>query len=489
MIPVFLEISMHRQSLAAFLFAFLATALPSLGACHAVGPTPTGNGSGSDWSNRAALPTTLVRGDTYYLMDGNYGNYHFSTANSGTTRVTVKKAQNYDYGRTSDGCPNDISAGWNAATMGNAQAVFSNFSAGSAVGYITIDGNGQDTTNPGCGTSQTTHTAASDCGIKVVDSKGSIGAFNPIGSYNNFNSPSNGWTIRYTEVQGAGDSNTSVEEDTLWCRDGCNDLKVEHSYWYNTACVFVKLPHSTGATFTYNVFKQNYSSSTCHGQMYMDEGDTSNITFADNIIQDIQGTAVWTFNTGAHASNYLIYNNVLVRTQGSSRPGTSNGILACINAGSTCTNIKFIGNSVVNYTADYPGALGIRDENGNGSYVWQNNLFYDIPADRIAFSLGPGTTLTEDHNSWLDSGSPRNGADDITVTSGAPNPFVDWPSGDFRLANQNSDWGNGATLAAPLNVDMAGSQRPGSDGTWNRGAYEYGGSQLAAPSNLKASVQ
>ena len=35
----------------------------------------TGNNSGTDWTNTwTSLPLTLVRGDTYYIADGNYPN-------------------------------------------------------------------------------------------------------------------------------------------------------------------------------------------------------------------------------------------------------------------------------------------------------------------------------------------------------------------------------------------------------------------------------
>lgn len=474
------------------LVLFVGTAAQSFGACHAVGSSQTGNGSGSDWNNQMnKLPTTLVRGDTYYLADGSYGAYNFSTANSGTTAIVVKKAQTYDYGRSGDGCSNDISAGWNAGSMGSGQAVFSNIRSGQAIGYFTVDGNGSQTTAPGCGTSQTTNAAAKDCGIKVVDAMGSTGAFNPIGAYASGTKRSNGVTIRYTEVQGAGDSNnsSSVEEDLIWCRDGCDSLTIEHSYWYNSGCDIIKLPYSAGATIRFNVFKQNYSTSGCHGQFYMAEAVTSNVTFSSNVIQDIQGTAIWTFNTGSQASNYNIFNNVLLRTQGSSRPGTSNGIFACINSGSKCANINFIGNSVINYVSDYSGALGVLSENNNGgSYTWRNNLFYNSTS--VGFNLH-GATLTEDHNTWLNSGSPVNGTGDVTVSTNAPNPFVNWPQGDFRLSSQNAYWSSGAVLASPFNVDLAGNTRPGNDGVWNRGAFDYLGSSSAplAPSGLTTTAR
>jgi hypothetical protein len=49
------------------------------------------------------------------------------------------------------------------------------------------------------------------------------------------------------------------------------------------------------------------------------------------------------------------------------------------------------------------------------------------------------------------------------------------------------------TLAAPFNVDAAGSPRPGSDGVWDRGVFEFtsGGAPPpvpGTPTNLTGSV-
>jgi hypothetical protein len=358
--------------------------------------------------------------------------------------------------------------------MGGGQAAFTRFDTGAnGRNYFVLDGNGA-ATGPGCGTSPVVNTFASDCGIKITSGSSDDGPFD-LGAYNSFASGVNNWTIRYVEVQGGGD-NISVEQNGIWCRDGCSNLLIEHVWWHEIGTDFIKLPHSTSATIRYSHFKQNSSSSSYHGQFYMSEAGASNVSFYGNVIQDIQGTAIWTFNTGGRPSNVLVYNNVILYTNGSSRPGTSNGIFACINSGSVCTNIRFIGNTVINGHSDYSGAFGIRDENGSGSWVWQNNLFYATQANAVGFSTR-GSTFTEDHNSWLNSGSPASGAADVTVSSGAPNPFVNWTGYDFHLATQNAYWSTGAILPAPYNVDLAGNSRPGSDGAWNRGAFEYGGSQ------------
>jgi hypothetical protein len=460
------------------LLIFSASVTQCFAACHAVGPSAAGNGSGSDWSNRMnKLPGTLQRGDTYYLMDGSYGSYSMNTANSGTTPITVKKAQSYDFGRSSDGCSNDISAGWNSGTMGSGQAIFTNFGNNCATcGYFTLDGNGQSN-GVGCGVAPNLSSGTLDCGFKFTVSSGSSGPLD-IGVNAGGSNRTPNWTIRYLEIAGPGDFAT--DQNFIWCHGGCDNLLIEHAYWYNSACDFIKLPWTNSTTVRSSYFKQNYSTSTCHGQMYLSEVNTSNVDFHNNVFQDIQGTGLFVIVTGGRASNYKIYNNVVFRPSSSSRPGFSNGIWACINAGSTCTNISFVQNDVINYAVDYSGALGILDENGGGSYTWENNLFYSNPSSSVGFTLN-GSTLTHDHNSWLNSGSPSSGSGDITITSGASNPFANWASGNFALVSEDANWGNGAALAQPFNVDMANNTRPGTDGVWDRGAMQYAGTQAQAP--------
>ncbi|NML18697.1 hypothetical protein, partial [Azohydromonas caseinilytica] len=80
-----------------------------------VRPGATGANNGSDWANAyTALPSTLVRGNVYYIAAGSYAGRTFSTAASGTTPVTIKKATVADHG---------TSTGWSDA-YGTGQASF-----------------------------------------------------------------------------------------------------------------------------------------------------------------------------------------------------------------------------------------------------------------------------------------------------------------------------------------------------------------------------
>lgn len=74
-----------------------------------------GSGSGNSWTNALDdLPTTLVRGNLYYLGDGNYASRNFNVASSGTTTIEIRKATEADHG---------TEPGWSSA-HGDGQAVF-----------------------------------------------------------------------------------------------------------------------------------------------------------------------------------------------------------------------------------------------------------------------------------------------------------------------------------------------------------------------------
>ena len=82
---------------------------------HYIRANASGNNSGADWTNAwTELPSTLVRGDTYYLADGTYGAYTFDDAESGSTWIYIKKATENEHG---------TEQGWNNS-YGNGQAVF-----------------------------------------------------------------------------------------------------------------------------------------------------------------------------------------------------------------------------------------------------------------------------------------------------------------------------------------------------------------------------
>lgn len=444
--------------------------------CVAVGPSSAGSANGTSWTNRrAALPTTAARGTRYYMMDGSYSSYTLTTANSGTTRIEIIKAQSYDYGRTADGCTNDISAGWNAATMGSSQATITSFQADLGIDYVTMDGNGQYS-GPGCGDAPGSSSNASDCGIFLGPLTSSGGSFFFAGSWNNGATRNSNWILRYIEGQGGGDAaNANFDEDIVF-RDGTNNTLIDHVWLHDSGCEFFKVPWVDGFTLSNSYIHKNYSAAACHGQMWEGEVTSNNMDFHGNVISDIGSgsTGVWAIWGGNH-NNWVVYDNVFIRPNGSTRGGLSNGMVACIHAelGTHCQNWKIIGNTFINVDP----YIFIYNESVDGTYWFQNNLAYNsnVGFDTAVFANGiqGAATLTQDHNSYLNSGSPGGGTGTITVTSGAANPFVDWINYNYHLVSNATNWNNGGTQSSPYTVDRDGNARPGGDGIWNTGAYEF----------------
>src|SRR3989338_10419935 len=121
---------MRKYSFQIFLFLSIFIPSISLAANQYVRAGATGTGSGSDWINAyTSLPATLIRGDTYYIADGNYATYTVDDAVSGTSVITIKKATASDHG---------TETGWDSS-YGDGQAAFTSpFNIRTS--YITFDG-------------------------------------------------------------------------------------------------------------------------------------------------------------------------------------------------------------------------------------------------------------------------------------------------------------------------------------------------------------
>ena len=448
-----------------FLFFLFCVYAPTelFAAVHAVSVSGSGSANGTNWSNAfAGLPGTLTRGDIYYLADGTYSSYTFNTATSGTTVSEIRKAQSYDFGGMS---------GWNTATMGSAQAIMPDINVQGS--YLTINGNGTLTV-PGCGgapaatMTTTPPPTPTDCGI----------AFNGSGAQQIFiNGAQSNLIVKYVEFIGTGNNGTETFIIFNGAGGGGSSLTVNHTYGHNAGCVYIQdIGNNSLVSFSYFWGTQ---SGSCHGQAEFEVGGTNNGVRHDNVLRDILGTAIWTFaqsGTGT-ANNWQFYNNVIWHTT-TSTGQAQNGVIACINSGVQCTNFTYVQNTVIN--CHY--ACGILDENGNGSYTIENNLWYLNKGDGGGGSAGspggiPSLPGTEDHNSAIQSGSSSiGGGTGNVVDASGPNPFVNWPNGNFNIASENSDWTNRVSLGAPYTVDVAGTTF-----TTDRGAYQFVSAALPIP--------
>jgi hypothetical protein len=451
---------------------FLASGSSAFAACHTVTSSGSGSNTGADWNNAyAGIPSSLVRGDIYYLADGTYPAFTFNTAASGTTTVEIRKAQSYD---------NCTSTGWNTSTMGSAQAVFHRVFNVSAP-YLILNGNGKQTAQ-GCGGAPGPTIAGapptpSDCGIKIDDTSCTS---NCIGVVSVSSGP---FTFEYVEF--LGNSNHSANEDNFVFAGGSSPSTYKHIYGHNTGAVYFQYGCNQ-RTVEYSYFWgteiQGATADGTHGQYSYCGNTDSNGVEANNVYRDITGTAVWTF---AYPDNthtgWVFYNNVIFNstsyTGGSLTLGwLSDGLIACIN-------FTFAQNTIIN-AGD---SSGINNEN-SGSYIVENNLWYGITHGSISFNVGSGGSYTQNHNSFIASGSScPSGTGNVCDESGA-NPFVSWTTNNFNLASDNNDENNRLALGSPFTVDVNGTAF-----TTDRGAYQYAGAGVGTgpnpPSGLTATVQ
>jgi hypothetical protein len=502
-----------RKPLKPFIFLCLTVAgasiasRPATAACHVVSPSGSGSRTGADWNNAlAGLPATLVRGDSYYLSDGAYPAYSFSTANSGSTLITIKKAI------ASDHCTD---TGWSTATMGSAQAIFSNSTGlgfaftSSGAGNVTVTGNGASQA-AGCGGGN--GNAASDCGIKL-DGSGCTGSscWNiPVGAPGGVVN----LTLQYIEIVGSGSNstaNTSHPNENIRFNGTTNaNALIQHVYIHDSSCVpivmFQNSGTTSGITVDHSVFWKNYDlAAGCHAQGIQMQDGVSNITVSNNAFYDIAGNGeidcLQAVANPPVCDTIKVYGNTFAMCPSNCNNQQSpvNGLISCLN-GAQCTNWTFVQNTIINRTLS--NSAPMMNINGStGSGVVENNLWYS--SNTPAFALPSG--WTEDYNTYLNTPAPTfsgggqsgQGAHDIVVASSAPNPFMGWPANTpwnddlvASLTSENSDWTAGLTLSSPYNQAPNGIIR-GVDGSWDRGAYQYasGGPPPAAPTGLTAVVK
>jgi hypothetical protein len=406
-------------------------------ASHYVRAGASGSGSGADWGTAyPSLPSTLVRGDTYYIADGNYGGYSFDTPNSGEQYIYIKKATASDHG---------TETGWNN-TYGDGQASFTGNGKGSidfSTSYWQLLGNqGSGKTNLGFVITCTDHVASD-----LIRLAGGI---------------TNIVLDRINASQYVYYGNEGNLNDLIYGASGGSNLTVSNSYLHDTNWfAAVLLINWTGVVFENNFFENNYrkeilSCRECH-----------NVTWRNNIHKNAAGTG---YLVGQNPVDWYIYNNVFYITD--NRYSTTNCIFCnWYDQGMKATNIYIYGNTFYNVlgaaTIGYDGATNVVARNnvfyGGNSPTWRGNILHDY--------------------NWCYSQSGSCSA--VTAEShgqaGFAGVFVDVASENFKLRASTDA---GFALPSPFDKDISGVNRL-SGASWDRGAYNLSGvAPLPAPRNL-----
>jgi hypothetical protein len=421
---------------------------------HYVRAGASGNGSGNDWSNAyPSLPQTLVRGDTYYVAAGNYPAYYFNDPLSGSSLITIKKAIASDHG---------TDTGWQAAYAN--QAIFNSILRFDTGNYV-FDGQTRN---------ESDWFDAASYGFQVYHNNTElqnivIGATNTAAASN--------VTIKHTYINAPykkvpwdrGIRQYAVDTDT-WGGDGTGPhtgLVFTRMYVRGSNNVWF-LRNTNGAIVEYSASEGVQSTPANHGEIVNLYYTGANATIRYNKWKDAYighgGTALVAI-TNPHketANGLSFYGNIVWDFEVSD---------ASIGYGGITSNNKVFNNTFIRGVGWNSGVVWGQGTN-NLTY---NNLFINCKTVRI--------DGTHNYNAFSDSDARgESNAQTNTPTT----IFNNYTGNDFTLKSPTTA---GMTLSSPYNIDLRGVTRA-IDGTWDKGAFEYGGPTgglitLQPPSNLR----
>jgi hypothetical protein len=432
-----LKLAFGFRWMALLLVMAFITTLTAHAATYCVGPTATGNGSGSDWNNLKAWSATPGRGDVWYLVDGTYPGKALAVAASGTTAITIRKAIESSHG--------GIETGWTYA-LGDGQATITG-EISIATPYWVIDG------QKGAGFSVSPpDTNSANYGISMTSGYRCVTITPPAGNVtlahiyaaqaNNDSSACNGFFV--------GDPNSG---------SGTVDaVTVSH-------CLLVLWGQAVRADKTWNslVFEYNcywtiYATSACHANpINASWGDINNATVRYNLFyKNVPGS--WGFSQVIAANNAnwnggKIYGNVFDHCWAGRSLISGNG-----RPNDAVYNLLVYNNTFLWSAKDYPNDGGglIGDEYSSGN-TFVNNLAYYCNAEV--------SDSANDYNQYVATWRHPTEAHGVIITS-AYNPFKNAESQDYRLKTNTLA---GAVLPAEYGYDALGNPRT----TWSRGAFEF----------------
>src|SRR5437867_1108346 len=288
------------------LLSLVALVLPttSWGAKRHVRAGASGNGSGSDWTNAYTnLPATLIRGDTYYVAAGSYGNHNFNDTETGTTVITIKAVTIAEHG---------TDVGWSNGYVGQATFVAP---AGQGVwnfqkGYYTLDG------VYGCSPTSTCGFRADMSGHTEIGC-GAAG----VAIILEANVASN-VRFQYVEVKGTGNISPDpniITDHGVRTWNGNSRLYFGNMWIHDQGGLWMLIDGVDGATIENSWFRNNRSTPACHAEGIalrapFGVGNT-NLTIRYNKFENADGTGyigtpVNAGLSGPTSSNWYIYGNV-----------------------------------------------------------------------------------------------------------------------------------------------------------------------------------
>lgn len=460
-------------------------------AIHCVRQAASGAATGVDWNNAYTdLPSTLSRGDTYYVADGSYGSHVFADNDSGSTVTIVKYATATN---------NGTATGWNnsySVTNAHFLAPFA-FRKDS---YL-IDG-----------TKRGASPYTNGFGI-LIDNSVSPSSSDDVTFGDTSPSTASNITLNCVEIIGSS-AKASVGKLQTYTDSGCtfwygsaNDT-LEYSYIHDMGLCPVFMRSSVGDLIQNNYFARNtYYSWNFHSEGISASEGVGNLTVRNNYWQDIEGTAVIATASAQNypqneAFNWYIYGNIFWYTTNNlalphlNNPdpavvsrwqmGVGDGILFPFSIKFDGT-LLFANNTIIGYGASASDNCSVLTGDGVnittiGNLIVENNLWIDNASLSVSMASasqgGSGSVIT--NLTWAYNGYYNNSKNDTNsnVQSFGSQPLVNWQNWNFNLASNSVA---GINLGSPYDVDINGNTRT----TWSRGALEYvSGQQQPQPGAL-----
>ncbi len=214
---------------------------------------------------------------------------------------------------------------------------------------------------------------------------------------------------------------------------------------------------TSDCVFEYCYIARNESNPNEHSEAISAFSGTDRNVFRYCIFEDVEGTGCIVFS----GDGWEIYGNVIFFTPGYTGDKFGNGAIATWSAAEHyTTNVKIYNNVFANLGDALNGGLGLKP----GNNVAYNNLWYKCDRPRM-------NGVSHDYNSLYD-------CDDNSAVSGEAHgqvltghPFMNLATKNLRLGVGTAP---GLKLNSPYEQDPEGRIR-GADGTWDRGAFEFGG--------------
>src|SRR5262245_40996904 len=311
-----------------------------LSANHYVRSGATGNGAGTDWANAyPSLPASLVRGDTYYIADGQYPGYTFDDAASGSLVISIIKATPGNHG---------TEAGW-LASYGDGQASWGPINFNSS--YWVFDG------QVGSGTG-----ANESYGFKIFYS--GSGRIVKLIKFNN--SPSY-ITVRHVDMAHAGAFGDNGH-DIIYSLGG-HHYTFSYCYMHDVGRAPILFRGTSDCVFEHCYIARNESNPTEHSEAISAFSGTDRNIFRYCVFEDMEGTGCIVFS----GDGWEIYGNVIFFTPGYTGDKFGNGAIATWSKPEYyTTNVKIYNNVFANLGDALNGGIGLKP----GNNVAYNNLWY-----------------------------------------------------------------------------------------------------------------